>query len=125
RQTKSRARLKQFEEMSSREFQKRSETNEIYIPPGPRLGDLVFEMNDVTKAYDDRTLYEDVSFKVLQGSIVGIIGPNGVGKTTLFRMLVGEEQPDSGEIRIGETVELAYVTQSRDELNSDKTVWEE
>lgn len=125
RQSKSKARLRQFEELSSREHQKRSETNEIYIPPGPRLGDLVFEMNDVTKSYGDRTLYENVSLKVPQGAIVGIIGPNGAGKTTLFRMLNGEETPDSGEIRVGETVDLAYVTQSREELNSGKTVWEE
>ena len=125
RQSKSKARLKQFEELQSKEYQKRTETNEIYIPPGPRLGDLVFEMSGVSKSYGDRTLYEDVSLKVPQGAIVGIIGPNGAGKTTLFRMLNGEETPDSGEIRVGDTVDLAYVTQSREELNSEKTVWEE
>src|SRR5699024_9249160 len=97
RHAKSKARLKQFEEMQSREYQQRSETNEIYIPPGPRLGDLVFELNGVTKRYDERTLYSDLSLKVPQGAIVGIIGPNGAGKTTLFRMLAGEEQPDEGE----------------------------
>lgn len=125
RQAKSKARLKQFEELQSKEYQQRTETNEIYIPPGPRLGDLVFELNDVSKSYGERTLYEDVSLKVPQGAIVGIIGPNGAGKTTLFRMLTGEEEADSGEIRIGDTVEAAYVSQSRDDLNGDKTVWEE
>src|SRR5699024_6113299 len=125
RHAKSKARLKQFEELQSREYQKRSETNEIYIPPGPRLGDLVFELNGVTKRYGERTLYSDLSLKVPQGAIVGIIGPNGAGKTTLFRMLAGEEQPDDGELRIGDTVELAYVSQSRDSLDGSKTVWEE
>ncbi len=125
RQAKSKARLKQFEEMQSQEFQKRAETQEIYIPPGPRLGDLVFEVKDIAKKYGDRTLYENLSFTVPQGAMVGIIGHNGAGKTTLFRMLTGEEQPDAGEIRIGETVQVAYVDQSRDDLNAGKTVWEE
>jgi ATP-binding cassette ChvD family protein len=125
RQAKAKARLKQFEELQSRQFQKRAETNEIYIPPGPRLGDLVFELNDVTQKYGETTLYEEVSLKVPPGAIVGIIGPNGAGKTTLFRLLTGEEPPDSGEIRVGETVELAYVSQSRDELSAGKTVWED
>ncbi len=124
-QSKNKARLKQFEELQSQEYQKRSETNEIYIPPGPRLGQLVFELDGVSKHYGDTTLYEDVSLTVPQGAIVGIIGPNGAGKTTLFRMLTGEEQPDAGEIRVGDTVKLAYVSQSRDELDPDKTVWEE
>ena len=125
RQAKSKARLKQFEELSSSEYQKRSETKEIYIPPGPRLGDQVFELVDVTKSFDDRLLYDKLSFKVPRGAIVGILGPNGVGKTTLFRMLMGQEQADSGEIRIGDTVKVAYVDQSRDDLSNSKTVWEE
>lgn len=124
-QSKNKARLKQFDELQSQEYQKRSETNEIYIPPGPRLGDLVFEADNIAKRYGHTTLYEDISFTVPQGAIVGIIGPNGAGKTTLFRMLTGEEQPDSGEIRIGDTVDQAYVSQSRDELDPGKTVWEE
>jgi ATP-binding cassette ChvD family protein len=125
RQSKNKARIKDFEELASQEFQKRHETQEIYIPPGPRLGDKVFEVDQVTKKYGDRTLYENLTFDVPRGAIVGIIGPNGVGKTTLFRMLTGEEQPDGGEIRVGETVELAYVDQSREALDGDKTVWEE
>ncbi|MDX1497500.1 MAG: ATP-binding cassette domain-containing protein, partial [Salinisphaeraceae bacterium] len=125
RQAKSKARLKQFEELSSSDYQKRSETKELYIPPGPRLGDLVFELDGVTKTFGDRVLYDNLSFKVPRGAIVGILGPNGVGKTTLFRMLVGQEQPDSGELRVGETVELAYVDQSREDLDPKKTVWEE
>ena len=125
RQSKSKARLKQFEELQSKEYQKRTETNEIYIPPGPRLGDLVFEMNNVTKSYGDRTLYEDVSLKVPQGAIVGIIGPNGAGKSTLFRMLTGREQPDGGDVKIGQSVQIALVDQSRDELGNDKTAWQD
>ncbi len=125
RQSKNKARIKNFEELASQEFQKRNETQELYIPPGPRLGDKVFEVDQVTKQYEDRVLYENLSFDVPRGAIVGIIGPNGVGKTTLFRMLTGEEEPDQGEIRVGETVKLAYVDQSREELDGDKTVWEE
>jgi sulfate-transporting ATPase len=125
RQSKNKARIKNFEELASQEFQKRNETQELYIPPGPRLGDKVFEVDQVTKKYDDRVLYENLSFDVPRGAIVGIIGPNGVGKTTLFRMLTGEEEPDQGEIRVGETVKLAYVDQSREELDGEKTVWEE
>ncbi len=125
RQSKNKARIKNFEELASQEFQKRQETQELYIPPGPRLGDKVFEVDQVTKQYDGRVLYEDLTFDVPRGAIVGIIGPNGVGKTTLFRMLTGEEEPDSGEVRVGETVKLAYVDQSREELDGDKTVWEE
>ncbi|MAX50517.1 MAG: energy-dependent translational throttle protein EttA [Methylophaga sp.] len=124
RQTKSKARLKSFEEMNSREFQKRNETQEIYIPPGPRLGDKVIELNNVTKSYGEKLLFENLSLSIPAGAIVGIIGPNGAGKSTLFRMISGEEQPDSGEIEIGSTVELAYVNQSR-ELDGKKTVFEE
>jgi len=125
RQSKNKARLKRFEELASQEHQKRSETNEIYIPPGPRLGDVVVEAEDVSKAYGHEVLYEDLSFNLPRGAIVGIIGPNGAGKTTLFRMFVGEEEPDSGIIRIGDTVEMAYVDQTRDALDGDRTVWEE
>ena len=125
RQAKSKARLSRFQELTSKEFQQRQETNEIYIPPGPRLGDLVFEVAGLRKGYGDRLLMDDISFKVPPGAIVGVIGPNGAGKTTLFKMLSGQEQPDAGEIRIGETVELAYVDQSRQTLDGTKTVWEE
>ncbi|NLO79885.1 MAG: energy-dependent translational throttle protein EttA [Xanthomonadaceae bacterium] len=125
RQAKSKARLQRFEELASVEFQKRNETKELYIPPGPRLGNVVIEFKGVRKAYGDRLLYDDLSFNVPPGAIVGIIGPNGAGKTTLFRMIVGQEQPDAGDIRIGETVQLAYVDQTRDSLNPDKTVFEE
>ncbi len=124
RQAKSKARLKQFEEMNSREFQKRNETQEIYIPPGPRLGDKVIELHDVTKSYGDKLLFENLNFSIPAGAIVGIVGPNGAGKSTLFRMIAGEEQPDSGEIEIGSSVQLAYVNQSR-ELDGKKTVFEE
>lgn len=124
RQAKSKARLKQFEEMNSRDFQKRNETQEIYIPPGPRLGDKVIELNNVTKSYGDKLLFEDLSLSIPAGAIVGIVGANGAGKSTLFRMISGEEQPDKGEIEIGSTVELAYVNQSRD-LDGSKTVFEE
>ena len=124
RQAKSKARLQRFEEMQSQEFQKRSETNEIYIPPGPRLGDKVIDFDNVTKSYGDRVLIEDLSFSIPKGAIVGVIGGNGAGKSTLFRMLMGQEQPDSGTITIGETVQLAYVDQSRDELNGEKTVFD-
>jgi sulfate-transporting ATPase len=125
RHTKSKARLARFEEMQSADFQSRNETNEIYIPPGPRLGDLVIDAKALCKAYGDKLLYDDLSFTLPKGGIVGIIGPNGAGKTTLFRILTGQEQPDSGELRIGETVEIAYVDQSRDALDGSKTVWEE
>ncbi|TVQ67793.1 MAG: energy-dependent translational throttle protein EttA [Oceanospirillales bacterium] len=124
RQAKSKSRLKQFEEMNSREFQQRNETSEIYIPPGPRLGDKVIELHNVTKSYDGKLLFENLSLSIPQGAIVGIIGPNGAGKSTLFRMITGEEKPDSGEIEIGSTVKLAYVNQSR-ELEGNKTVFEE
>ena len=124
RQTKSKARLQRFEEMQSQEFQKRSETNEIYIPPGPRLGDKVIDFENVTKSYGDRVLIENLSFSIPKGAIVGVIGGNGAGKSTLFRMLMGEEKPDSGTITIGETVQLAYVDQSRDDLDGDKTVFD-
>ncbi|ANG61364.1 energy-dependent translational throttle protein EttA [Marinobacterium aestuarii] len=124
RQAKSKARLKQFEEMNSREFQTRNETQEIYIPPGPRLGEKVIEARNISKAYGDKVLIEDLSFSIPQGAIVGIIGGNGAGKSTLFRMISGAEKPDSGEIEIGSTVKLAYVNQDRD-LNGDKTVFAE
>ncbi len=125
RHAKSKARLKQLEELASQEFQKRSETNELYIPPGPRLGELVVEVTDLHKRFDDRELYNGVSFKVPPGSIVGVIGANGTGKTTLFRLLTGAEQPDSGSVRLGESVSIAYVDQSRDSLNGENTVWQE
>ncbi len=125
RQAKSKARLRQFDELSSVEFQARNETNEIYIPPGPRLGDLVIEVENLRKAYGERLLIDDLSFRLPPGGIVGIIGPNGAGKTTLFRMLTGGEQPDGGSIRIGPTVRLAHVDQSRDILDDGKTVWQE
>ncbi len=125
RQAKSKARLRQFEEISSSAYQKRNETNEIYIPPGPRLGDVVLEVNNLKKGYTDKLLIDGLSFQVPPGGIVGVIGPNGAGKTTMFRMITGEEQPDSGTLRLGETVQIASVDQSRDSLNGDKTVWEE
>ena len=125
RQAKSKARLQRFEELSSQEFQKRNETNEIYIPPGDRLGDLVIDVKALRKAYGDRLLIEALSFNLPAGGIVGIIGPNGAGKTTLFRMLAGMEKPDAGEIRVGPTVKLAYVDQSRQALNDKNTVWQE
>ncbi|MFK7858715.1 MAG: energy-dependent translational throttle protein EttA [Granulosicoccus sp.] len=124
RQSKSKARLQRFEEMQSQEFQKRSETNEIYIPPGERLGDKVIDFVNVTKRYGDRVLIEDLSFSMPKGSIVGVIGGNGAGKSTLFRMLMGREEPDGGSIELGETVKLAYVDQSRDDLDGDKTVFD-
>ena len=125
RQAKSKARLQRFEELQSQDFQARNETNEIYIPPGPRLGDNVIEVKNLKKTFADRLLFDDVSFTVPQGSIVGIIGANGMGKSTLFKIIIGEEQPDGGEVNVGETVKLAYVDQSRDDLVGDKTVWEE
>jgi ATP-binding cassette ChvD family protein len=125
RQAKSKARLQRFEELSSQEFQKRNETNEIYIPPGERLGDLVIDCSGLRKAYGDRLLIESLTFNLPAGGIVGIIGPNGAGKTTLFRMLAGLEKADAGEIRMGPTVKLAYVDQSRQALNDKNTVWQE
>ena len=125
RQAKSKARLKQFEEISSQAYQKRNETNEIYIPPGPRLGDVVLEVENVRKAFGEKLLMEGLSFSLPPGGIAGIIGPNGAGKTTLFRMITGTEKPDSGTIRLGDSVKLASVDQSRDSLDDDKTVWEE
>ncbi len=125
RQAKSKARLARFEELQSSEFQSRNETNEIYIPPGERLGDLVIEAKDLKKGYGDRLLYDGMTFNLPKGGIVGVIGPNGAGKTTLFRLLTGQETPDGGELRIGPTVQLAYVDQSRDALEGDRTVWEE
>ena len=125
RQAKSKARLARFDELQSQEFQTRNETNEIYIPPGPRLGDNVIEVTHLKKAFGDRLLFEDVSFTVPPGSIVGIIGANGMGKSTLFKIMVGQEQPDGGEVKLGETVQLGYVDQSRDDLDGSKTVWEE
>ncbi len=125
RRAKSKARLQAFEELSSQEHQKRNETHEIFIPPGPRLGDQVIEVEHLSKGFGDRLLIDDLSFKIPPGAIVGVIGGNGAGKSTLFRMLTGDEKPDSGEIIIGSTVELSSVDQSRDSLNGDKTVWEE
>ena len=125
RRAKNKARLSRFHELASQEFQSRQETNEIYIPPGPRLGDLVIEVNALRKGYGHRLLIDELDFQVPPGAIVGIIGPNGSGKTTLFRMLSGQEQSDSGQIRIGETVQMAFVDQSRQELDDNKTVWEE
>ncbi|AZF28728.1 energy-dependent translational throttle protein EttA [Pseudomonas sp. R2-60-08W] len=125
RQSKSKARLQRFEEMQSQEFQKRSETNEIYIPAGPRLGDKVIEFKNVSKGYGDRVLIDNLSFSMPKGAIVGVIGGNGAGKSTLFRMLMGKETPDSGSIEIGETVQLACVDQSRDDLDGSKTVFQQ
>jgi energy-dependent translational throttle protein EttA len=125
RQAKSKARMQRFEELSSADYQKRSETQSLYIPPGPRLGELVIEAKNISKRFGDKLLYEDLSFNLPRGGIVGIIGANGAGKTTLFRLITGEEQPDSGEFKIGETVKIAYVDQSRDDLAGNKTVWDE
>jgi energy-dependent translational throttle protein EttA len=125
RQAKSKARMQRFEELSSREFQERNETNEIYIPPGERLGELVIEVKALRKAYGERLLIDNLSFSMPAGGIVGIIGPNGAGKTTFFRMLTGGEAADAGEIRIGPSVKLAYVDQSRQSLDDKKTVWQE
>ncbi len=125
RHAKSKARLARFEELESQEFQKRNETQELYIPPGPRLGELVVEATGLCKGFGDRLLIDGLDFNLPKGGIVGVIGPNGAGKTTLFRMLAGQEQPDSGTLRIGNTVKLAYVDQSRDSLAPDKTVWQE
>jgi ATP-binding cassette ChvD family protein len=125
RQAKSKARLQRFEELNSQDYQRRHETDEIYIPPGPRLGDLVIELDGVKKGFGDRLLIDDLSLQIPPGAIVGVIGPNGAGKTTLFRIITGQEQPDDGTVRLGETVELAYVDQSRQSLNDSNTVWQE
>ena len=124
-QAKSKSRLERFEEMNSREFQQRNETAEIYIPPGPRLGNKVIEVNNISKSFGDRLLYENLSFTVPPMAIVGIIGPNGAGKTTLFNMICGKDTPDTGTVEVGESVKVAYVGQVRDELDDNKTVWEE
>ena len=124
RHSKNKARLQRFEEMNSRDFQQQNETNEIYIPPGPRLGNQVIEFNNVSKGFADRVLIDDLSFIIPPGAVVGIIGGNGAGKSTLFKMVAGIEQPDSGSITIGETVQLAFVEQSRESLDDSKTVWE-
>ena len=125
RQAKSKARLKQFEQLLSPQYQARNETNEIYIPPGPRLGDVVLDVKGLRKGFGDKLLMDDLTFSLPPGGIAGIIGPNGAGKTTLFRMISGEEQPDLGTIRLGDSVQIASVDQSRDSLDDDKTVWEE
>ena len=125
RQAKSKARLARFDELSSYEYQRRNETQEIFIPVAERLGDQVIEFKNVSKAYGDRLLVDNLSFQIPPGAIVGIIGPNGAGKSTIFRMITGREKPDSGEIKIGHTVHIAYVDQSRESLQSDKTVWED
>ena len=125
RQAKNKARLARFDELNSQDFQTRNETNEIYIPPGPRLGDKVIEVEGLRKVFGDRLLFDNVSFTVPKGAIVGIVGANGMGKSTLFRLLMGQEQPDGGSVTVGETVKLGYVDQSRDDLDGSKTVWEE
>ena len=125
RQAKSKARLRQFDEICSNKYQKRKETNEIYIPPGPRLGDRVIEFNNLTKSFSGKILIDSFSCELPSGSITGIVGPNGAGKSTLFKMITGEEKPDSGSITLGKSVHLANVEQSRETLDSDKTVWEE
>ena len=124
RQSKSKSRLARFEEMNSRDFQERNETNELYIPPGPRLGSKVIDVENVRKGFGDRVLIEDLNFSMPQGAIVGVVGGNGAGKSTLFKMITGEEQPDAGSVTLGDTVQLAYVDQMR-ELDGEKTVWEE
>ena len=125
RHAKSKARLSRFEELTKQDYEKRNQTNELFIPPGPRLGDMVIEANSLKKGFGERLLIENLTFNLPKGGIVGVIGPNGAGKTTLFRMLTGQETPDSGELRIGETVKISYVDQSRDALDANKTVWEE
>ena len=124
-QAKSKSRLQRFEELNSKEFQQRNETAEIYIPPGSRLGNKVIEVNNISKSFGDRLLYENLSFTVPPMAIVGIIGPNGAGKTTLFNMITGKDKPDTGTVEVGESVKVAYVGQVRDELDDKKTVWEE
>lgn len=125
RHAKSKARIARFEELNSREFQKRSETQELYIPPGPRLGSLVIEVENLSKRFGDRVIFENLNFIMPAGAIIGIIGPNGAGKSTLFKMLLGIESADNGTIRVGDSVQLAYVDQSRDSLDGTKTVWQE
>ncbi|HHL31046.1 MAG TPA: energy-dependent translational throttle protein EttA [Oceanospirillales bacterium] len=125
KRSKSKARLKRFEELQSREFQQRNETNQIFIPQGPRLGENVIEFSHVSKSFEDKFLIDDLSFKVPQGAIIGIIGPNGAGKSTLFNMIAGTEKADSGTVTIGSTVEMAYVNQSRDDLSNDKQLWQD
>ena len=125
RQAKSKARINAYDELLAQSTKDKITTANIHIPMTERLGDLVIEANNISKAYGDRVLIDNLSFKIPKGAIVGIIGPNGAGKTTLFRMITGQEKPDSGEIRLGETVDLGYVDQSRDELSADKNVWEE
>jgi len=125
RQAKGRARYTAYERLLSQEYEQRREDLEIYLPPGPRLGDIVIDLHQVSKAYGDRLLIENLDLSVPPGSIVGVIGPNGAGKTTLLRLITGQEQPDAGKVRIGDTVKLAYVDQSRDTLDSEKSVWEE
>ncbi|KLN97818.1 energy-dependent translational throttle protein EttA [Moellerella wisconsensis] len=125
RQAKGKARLARFEELNNVEYQKRNETSELFIPPGPRLGDKVLEVENLSKSYGDRMLIDNLSFAIPKGAIVGIIGPNGAGKSTLFRMISGQEQPDSGTISLGDTVKVASVDQFRDEMDDSKTVWEE
>ncbi|MGL5470342.1 MAG: energy-dependent translational throttle protein EttA, partial [Shewanella sp.] len=125
RQSKGKARMARFEELNTSDYQKRNETNELFIPPGPRLGDKVIEVNNLTKSYGDRVLIDNLSFSIPKGAIVGIIGANGAGKSTLFRMLSGSEQPDSGTIELGETVQLASVEQFRDSMNDKNTIWQE
>ena len=124
RHAKSKARLARFDELTSEDFQARNETNEIYIPPGPRLGDLVIELNDVGKSFGERALFEHLTMNVPKGAVVGVIGPNGAGKSTLFKMIAGMETPDTGSVRLGDTVKVAYVEQLRDKLDDKKTVWE-
>lgn len=125
RQAKNKARLNRFEEINTKEFQKRNETMELYIPPGDRLGEQVIELNNVSKHYGDKLLYQSLNFSIPKGAIVGVIGPNGAGKTTLFKLITGEEKPDSGEVVLGSTVQLGYVDQSRENLKGDNTVWQE
>ncbi|MEO8779737.1 MAG: ATP-binding cassette domain-containing protein, partial [Rhodanobacter sp.] len=125
RQSKGKARLSRFEELNSVEYQQRNETNEIFIPPGERLGQEVIEFKNVSKSFGDRLLIDDLSFKIPPGAIVGVIGPNGAGKSTMMKMIMGKEQPDSGEVKLGHTVKLAYVDQSRGMLDDDNNVWQE
>ena len=125
RHAKSKARINDYEKLVATESEKRSEELEIFIPPGPRLGDTVIEAHGVSKAYGDKLLFENLELSLPPGGIVGVIGPNGAGKTTLFRLITGQEQPDTGEFKVGPTVQLGYVDQSRDSLEANKTIWEE